>query len=65
MDVKLPSIVGMNAMSKPNLAPGPGNEAQGPAGALTVGGPPQPSNKAQNMYPGPKGGPGDGGLVTH
>jgi len=52
-DAALPSIVAMNAMAKPNLAPGPGNEAQGPAGAMNADNPVQTPAKAQNMYPAP------------
>ena len=66
MDHKLPSIVAMNSMAKPNLASAPGNEAQGPAGSLTVGAPPQPSTKAQNMYPAPNATPpGDAALAMN
>jgi hypothetical protein len=60
MEAGLPSIVAMNSQAKPNLAPAPGNEAQGPAGANT-GEPGGTSAKAQNMYPAPK---ADGGGLT-
>jgi len=49
----LPSIVAQNSMAKPNLAPGPGNEAQGPQGAMNADQPVQTPAKAQNMYPAP------------
>lgn len=52
-DDALPSIVAMNSMAKPNLAPGPGSEAQGPQGAANAEAPAQTSAKAQNMYPAP------------
>ena len=49
LDPGLPSITAMNAMSKPNLAPGPGNEAQGPAGAQNAQKPGGTPGKTQNL----------------
>lgn len=50
-DPDLPSIVAQNAMAKPNLAPQPGGEPQGPQGAMNADNPVQSPAKAQNMYP--------------
>lgn len=60
-DMSLPSITAMNAMAKPNLAPGPGNEAQGPQGAMNAPAPSESPAKAQRMYPAPD---PRGGLPT-
>lgn len=49
----LPSIVAMNNMAKPNLAPGPGSAAQGAQGAQNADQPVSTPAKAQNMYPAP------------
>lgn len=53
LDESLPSITAMNAQAKPNLAPMPGNTAQGPQGAMNA---PQPGGtgaEEQNMHPAP------------
>lgn len=54
LDDSLPSITAMNAMSKPNLAPMPGNAAQGPAGKMNAEQPAESGAKTQNFGGGPK-----------
>lgn len=49
LDDSLPSIAAMNAMAKPNLAPAPGNDAQGPAGAMNAPKPTETPGKTQNL----------------
>ncbi len=57
-----PSIVAQNAMAKPNLAPGPGNEAQAPQGAANTEQTEAKGGGARNMYPAPN--PRGGGLTV-
>lgn len=50
-DESLPAIVAMNAMSKPNLAAGPGNIAQAAAGSANAAAPDESAGKTQNTLP--------------
>ncbi len=63
LDDSLPSMTAMNAMAKPNLAAGPGNDAQGPQGAMNAPAPAQSAGKTQNMNPAPGATPPPPGLT--
>lgn len=62
LDDSLPSITSMNANAQPNLAPMPGNSAQGPAGKMNAPSPEESAAKTQNLGGGPAPAPAPGSV---